>query len=109
MDDPLSDALSDVPSSSTSVPCPERAAAMFLLTFKEKYMMPQAAINFATGAINGIIDSVRDSLLQSIQNDSDNISLPVNVQHEDPFSSLRTEYQQTKFYREEFGMIVSNY
>ena len=103
VDDPLSDhpdvevpsIVGDVPT--TNVPCPERAAAMFLLTFKEKYMMPQVAIDFATGAINGIIDNMCDRLLQSIQNDSDIISqgLSVNFQHEDPFSLLRTEYQQT--------------
>ena len=29
--------------------------------------------------------------------------------HEDPFASLQTEYQQTKFYQEEFGLVVSSY
>ena len=29
-------------------------------------------------------------------------------EHEDPFASLQTEYQQTKFYQEEFGLVVSS-
>ena len=35
-----------------------KTAAMFLLTFRERYSLPQTAIDFAVGTINGIISSV---------------------------------------------------
>ena len=58
---------------------------------------------FAVGSISTIVDSVCDSIKESVKN-----SLDLNscFDFEDPFSSLQTEYQQTKFYREEFGLVV---
>ena len=96
----------DVPNGTLSI---ERTAALFLLTFKERYMLPQAAINFAVSAVNGIVtsacESIQQSLLTSINLPTDEIS--THFEPEDPFASLQTEYQQTKFYRQVFGMVVS--
>ena len=75
-------------------PNTKRVAALFLLTFKEQYKLPQVSIDFAVGAINCLIRNVCDDV----------ITTP--VEYEDPFSSLMTEYQQTKFFREEFGLVV---
>lgn len=73
-----------------------KSAAMFLLTFKERYHLPQTAIDFAVGTINGIISNVCDS-----------IQVPHACEVEDPFALLETEYKQNKFYRDVFGLVVS--
>lgn len=85
-----------------------RTAALFLLTFKEKYNLPQSSINFAVGAINGLINSVCTSLQSSLQVVKPPSDIVVSqFKYDDPFASLTTEYQQNKFYREEFGLVVS--
>ena len=38
-----------------SVPNSQRVAALFLLTFKEKFVIPQTAINFAIGSIRSLV------------------------------------------------------
>ena len=75
----------------------ERTAAMFLLTFKEKYKLPQASIHFAVGAINQIVDRVCESIKEDVENNE-----ATRFQYQDPFASLQSEYQQTKFYHTEF-------
>ena len=93
-------------------PAVERTAAMFLLTYKERFKLPQASIDFAVGAINGIVDSVCESVKKSVESVFDSPQTPTKedvmscIQHDDPFSSLQTEYQQTKFYCAEFGLVV---
>ncbi len=69
----------------------QKIAALFLLTFKEKFIIPQTALNFAIGSISSLIDCAREEGRDGI----------------DPFECLRTEYMQTKFYREKFGLVVS--
>ena len=71
---------------------PQRIAAKFLLTLKEKYNISQAAVNFTLSSISSIVDSVCNSCFD----------------HSDPFDLLLTECQQTKFYKEEFGLVVSD-
>ena len=68
-------------------------------------------INFAIRAINGIIGNVCNSLQHSLASTSTFCTEQISSQfeYEDPFASLQTEYQQTKFYREQFGLIVSHY
>lgn len=73
-----------------------KSAAMFLLTLKERYNLPQTAIDFAVGTIHGIISNVCDS-----------IQVPHACEVEDPFGLLETEYKQNKFYRDVFGLVVS--
>ena len=93
-------------------PSAERTAALFLLTFKEKYKLPQASVDFAVGAINEIVGSVCYSVKKSVESSFDSSQMLTKeevmeyIQHNDPFSSLQTEYQQTKFYRAEFGLVV---
>ena len=91
---------------------PERTAAMFLLTFKEKYKLPQASINFAVSAINQIVVSVCESVKMSVKSSAQELTneeIASRIQCQDPFASLQTEYQQTKFYRDVFGLVVSCY
>lgn len=70
----------------------QRIAAMFFLTFKEKFVIPQTAMNFAVGSITRLIECARK------EETGDGV---------DPFKLLQTEYMQSKFYREEFGLVVS--
>ena len=93
----------------TSCPSAQRTATLFLLTFQERYKLSQRAINFAVGTINAIVDGACESLRDSLQERG---SLTTDVaacfdQREDSFAHLRTEYMQTKFYRDEFGLVVS--
>lgn len=86
----------------------EERAGLFLLTLKELFKLTQAAINFAVTSVNGIVSEVCDSFKQFLQAvvrepDLDQIIL----EHNNLFSSMETEYQQSKFYRENFGLVVS--
>ena len=95
-----------------SQPCPRRsaqeAAALFLLTFKEQYKLPQRAIDFAVGSIQSILSDVCATLQESMQVSLRSPDCNLDFQeHEDPFYCLQTEYMQTKFYRDVFGLVVS--
>lgn len=97
--------LSLVLFSSQSYPPAQRTAALFLLTFQEQYKLSQTAIN---SIVNNVCDSVQESVRSSL--DSGFSSMDVAAcfdDHRDPFSSLQTEYKQSKFYREEFVLVVS--
>ncbi len=89
----------------------EETAALFLLTLKEKYKLTQTALNFALGGVNQIVTGVCDSIEQSLKASIDTSTLGFNIssvfEYNDPFSTLQTEYQQSKFYREHFGLVVS--
>ena len=83
----------------------QRRAALFLLTFKEKYRLSQAAIDFAVASIQTIVDSVFASVVAAVERDASPVpAIARNI--EDPFASLQTNYQQTVFYRQEFGLVV---
>ena len=87
---------------------PQHTSALFLLTFKEKHRLSQKAIDYAVGSINTIVDSVcssvQDVLRESLPTTED--ELMACFDYGDPFSELRTEYQQATFYRQEFGLVV---
>lgn len=88
-----------------NAPSPKHTAALFILTLQEKYKLSQKAINFAVGSINTIVESVHDSIQVSVQNSEGTDIIP-SFDYDDPFSDLQTEHQQSKFYREEFGLVV---
>ena len=90
-----------------------QSAAQFLLTLKEKYRLTQAAVDFAVGLINQIVSHVCDELHRSvggILQESHNV-IPATLDEAftpiQPFEGLTTEYQQSKYYREHFGLVVS--
>ena len=88
---------------------PEHTAALFLRTFKEQYRLSQKAIDYAVGAVNTIVDSVCASVQETLQQSlvTTSAELEACFDHGDPFSELQTEYQQTRFYRQHFGLVVS--
>ena len=95
---------------STSRLCPpaQKAAALFLLTFQERFKLSQSAINFAVGSINTIVDSVCKSVQSSLEGEVSATRLTESFdEREDPFAPLKTVYMQSKFYREHFGLVVS--
>lgn len=104
---------------SKNVQSAERTAATFLLTFKEQYKLTQTSINYAVGAINGIVQGVcsdvqkniQELLSESFNKSPPNERCPFDIseafKYNDPFAFLQTEHQQIKFYKDEFGLVVS--
>ena len=74
----------------------QAVAAKFLLTLKEQYRISQTALEFTINAVKDIVavHSSRDH--EELQHD-----VLLN-----PFEGVETEYMQTKFYREHFGLVV---
>ena len=89
----------------------ELAAARFLLTLKEKYRLTQASLNFALESVSDIINitsrNIEHAVCQELSESGISPS-PSCFHTPDPFSNLKTEYQQTKFHRDNFGLIVRN-
>ena len=89
-----------------------KSAAHFLLTLKEKYGVAQSVVDFAVGSMNQMLDHVCDELQKSVETcmHENEITPPRNLSecfaHTNPFSHLETEYQQAKYYREHFGLVV---
>ena len=91
------------------------AAGNFILTVKEKFKFTQASLNYIMQAVNEITklsaNNIKQSVIKELQEsgstitsclDLDQCFLPVN-----PFDELNTEYQQTKFFKEKFGLVIS--
>ena len=98
----------------------QRTAALFLLILKEKHRLTQSAVDFAVGSVKqmmtlayeGSKQSVKEAL-QSSQDTSDishaaDLDSCFQLAFVDPFSGLETEYLQTKYYRDNFNLVVSN-
>jgi hypothetical protein len=88
-----------------------KAAGRFLLGLKERYRLSQAAVDFTVGAVNQIISIVHEDLKKSITRSLNNMGVPITdiddlFNPEDIFEGLETEYQQTKFYKDHFGLVV---
>ena len=91
----------------------EKEAALFLLTLKEKYRLTQASLDFAVGCVNNIVNKtvkfIEESVMSSLGDQRDILLSNSCFSQIDLFQNLKTEYQQTKFYREHFGLVVSLY
>lgn len=89
----------------------EAVAARFLLTLKEKHKLTQVTLDFILSSVSRLITiiskKVKSSVLERVKDSNiisllDDCFLPV-----DPFHNLKTEYQQMRFYKEYFNLIVS--
>ena len=59
--------------------------------------------------MDSVYDTVQESVQASLQRDEHTVDLAACFQEcEDPFASLETEYKQSKFYRDVFGLVVSS-
>lgn len=96
----------------------QRSAALFLLCLKERYEVTQSAIDFAVGQVQQMIaytvedihSSVKNYLLPHLQaNDlpAELLDIDECFGVPDLFGNLQSEYMQTKFYRENFDLVVS--
>ena len=92
----------------------EAVAARFLLILKEKYRVTQASLDFAVDSVSEILQLVTNNIKQAVFNKLSEHGTTLNgdeilseFKQDSPFTNLKTEYQQTKFYKENFGYIVS--
>jgi len=95
----------------------QKSMALFILTLKERYKVTQAAIDFTVTQMKENIDFVIDDLHQAVhekirevpgltEDDAVRITSIFN-NFSSPFTNLETQYFQSKFYEENFGLILS--
>ena len=84
-------------------------AAKFLLILKERFKLTQASLDYTIKAVEDMMLLSANVLRQSIMDNRELATAPFDVQSPfvNPFVGLKTEYQQTKFFKENFGLIVS--
>ena len=96
----------------------ERSAALFLLSMKEKYQITQTALDFAVGQVQQMVTFAVEDIQSAVEtrlrsHHTENISEMPDISDcfkiPQPFGSLQNEYMQTKYYRENFDLIVSLY
>ena len=96
----------------------EKSAALFLLSLKERYEITQSALDFAVlqvrqmvaYAVEDVKESVEASLFSHLQASGIQLDLPEISEcfcAPDPFCNLQSEYMQTKYYKENFDLVVS--
>lgn len=78
------------------------AAAKFILILKERFKLTQASLDYTIKAVEEMMLLSANVHRQSFVENRES-SLP------NPFVGLKTEYQQTKFFKENFGLIVSDF
>ena len=90
-----------------------RAAALFLLTLKEKYKLTQTTIDFAVCQVQHMVSYALQDMKDEVQQHvarTLGAELPdlIDIMDTsiDPFEGLQTEYMQTKFFRENFDLTV---
>ena len=100
-------------------PPSQRNAAMFLMGLKEKYMITQVALQGVIEGVTNLVQSHLDTLHSQIQQrlllsgvsqaaiDGIQPLFSECGTYAHPFQGLETQYQQLKFYRQHFNLIVS--
>ena len=88
-----------------------KAAALFLLTLKEKYKLTQTAINFSVSQVQQMVTYALEDMREHVQQnalDKFGAELPDvdKFTTSDPFEDLKTEHMQTKFLKDHFDLIV---
>jgi len=78
------------------------AAAKFILTLKEKFKLTQTSLDYTVKAVEELVVLSSECVEQSDPGLAGSL-------HPSPFDELKTEHQQTKFFEENFGLIVSGY
>ena len=117
-DDDVNDDMDDLPNSHELSPQAghhslHRAAALFLLTLKEKYRLTQTAVNFSvfqvqqmvTYALEDMRNTVQQHAVRTIGAELPELQDIISI---DPFEDLQTEHMQTKYFREHFDLTVGS-
>ena len=88
-------------------------AAHFILNLKEKFKLSQVSLDFVIKSVEELLqlsaNTIKQQVLEALLQEGVVIS-PLLIDdcftQVTPFGSLKTEYQQTKFYKESFNLIV---
>ena len=89
------------------------AAARFILILKEKHKLTQMSLDYAIKGIEEITMLSANRFKHSVMSVLNESGSSINATLRDcliptsPFVNLKTEYQQNKFFKENFGLIVS--
>lgn len=91
-----------------------RSAALFLLNMKERHKLTQAAIDFAVGQVRSMVTYALQDMQASVQQAVASGASATDIvdlmdMSIDPFGDISTEYKQTKYYRENFNLVVCTY
>lgn len=91
-----------------------RSAGLFLLTLREKYKLTQTAVDFAMGQVQHMVKFALEDMKEAVQHGavSSGIELPEGIidamdTSVNPFEDLLTEHMQTKFFKDNFDLVVS--
>ena len=87
----------------------EHSAGLFLITLKERYRLTQVAVDFAIEQVQMMIQRALSDAKNEVESLIPANSIPglsTCFEVVDPFSMLQTEFLQTKFYKEHFGLVV---
>ena len=91
----------------------ELAAAHFILILKEKFKLTQTSLDYAMKGLEEITMVSANRMMNSVMNVFDEPESSINgalhacLTPTNPFANLKTEHQQNKFFKENFGLIVS--
>jgi hypothetical protein len=101
-------------SGSTLIRDSKKFAAQLLLALKEHHRLTQNTVDYTVVAVNDIIEGIRKDIKQSVSQIYEENPMPtiddivgsIDLM-ESPFVELRTEYQQTAYYLDHLGLVVS--
>ena len=79
------------------------AAAKFILILKEKFKLTQVSLDYTVKTVEELLLLSNKCIEQSDSGLASDLHIP------SPFGDLKTEYQQTKFFKENFGLVVSGH
>lgn len=94
----------------------KRMAALFLLTLKEKHRLTQSSINFAVTQVTDMFEYIAADIRSSVEGKLKESLIETGVSLPDladcfnsvnPFDGLMSEHMQSKFYRENFYLVVN--
>ena len=91
----------------------QTAAARFLLALKEQHRLTQVSINFLVEQVKlivaGVVADVEEAVKSKLASEGVTTIIHGCFRDVNPFETLETEYKQSKFYKEHFNLVVSDY
>ena len=89
----------------------QTAAARFLLALKEQHRLTQVSINFLVEQVKlivaGVVADVEEAVKSKLASEGVTTIIHECFRDVNPFEGLETEYKQSKFYKENFNLVVS--
>ena len=115
--DPTEDQMCPLAPNLTAQQSLQRSAALFLLTLKERYQLTQSALDFTVSQVKEMLFYDHQEKVAAINTALRNqageptrtqAELSDCLEYKNPFATLQTEHLQNKYYRENFGLVVSS-